>query len=1191
MPAWLRYRSRLMRGLVGLALVLEASALFGHGSISPGLTRNTPAEDEALVDALLAKPAPAQDWRAYLKQRSTSVASRPPPDAPLETILEYWRSAAESERPDAATQERLLHISESQPAEIPALLKFLPLESAAVQDRLKTVHDQVASERTDKAAALAEHLRDVLMHNGAYFREELMRRAVWPDDIGEPAAEEAMESLLRLDRAGARALLDRAAAEPDAFRRAVSISGLLKYFSADVEHETRRAWREALKQIAVDSGAVVRVRRLALLSVTAERDRETVEWFMALFRNPAMAVTEEYSAHSTPLATVVAEDPDFWIPKVVALVGSRERAEHTNAVYALLQFNNERARPDALRPLLPWLRDSTWAPEAEHQRGRLRVIQSLDRLQLPEAVPPLMKVAATATGYELQGAAQALAHHRAREAVSVLKASLRREKEAYHLWAITRALLVLDDFAPKEAADALVRYAMQMSTATGRQQLEAAASTSTPKVKLDSGVFVGQELARSEVTSDEVAIAVLKAADRLVRKSPVAADLLSQFTVQWQTPAAQESVRERLRAGSITADWVERLVEARAKLTPIVEGIPDLEGTALGVQAAVTSNAALVDAVLDGEDAMAKQVLLATARLARVSLPLDRIAALLVAPDKRLAKAADLYLEANDTSAAREAIWSHELNNARILGRTPGFSAERWRGPIAEAEESLRQLVLRDDGPEEIFALLSEGTWGGRGQRALLAYKDRAVVRCDDGNGRSREQTLPAAQFTALRDWLHREQVDDLPGFDVGTSDGVHYHYLHLRRDGGRRVYMNNPPGANAAPRVEFGGDDSWRVDAAIYGELAERLSRLEDLRLEVTYPTLKHLPEMGVLHAAEDGEITVIARREDQLLAGIRVPADQQTEWHIVSRSDIADEPIATPPELVATGRKERFPEFLDDEPLVVREGPFAGKHLWPETRRKDNLIGLWASAVDAEPELVVRGRFARPVICPGGRWAVAAKTFGENMWDKPNEVVRIDLQTLRTHPVALAPAETLDPLAWIDAHQRVLLQRDEDAEGDAQKPEFFLLDAVSGELRPMTGEFQPLLRLEDHQLQPTGRPDEFWAVIHENMDAVRPTTVLGRYNTRDFAFTGCMRFPEVFFYSWQAHVDEKEQTVRVAMNGDLLRFSTGACGMAMTASGSADGASLSPLGSRLDPVSRYDCVSRGCLFDGQLDGAAHCR
>ena len=40
-------------------------------------------------------------------------------------------------------------------------------------------------------------------------------------------------------------------------------------------------------------------------------------------------------------------------------------------------------------------------------------------------------------------------------------------------------------------------------------------------------------------------------------------------------------------------------------------------------------------------------------------------------------------------------------------------SQDEWVGPIEQAESRLRQQMRGENGPQEIYALLTEGTWGG----------------------------------------------------------------------------------------------------------------------------------------------------------------------------------------------------------------------------------------------------------------------------------------------------------------------------------------------------------------------------------------------------------------------------------------------------------------------------------------------
>ena len=98
-----------------------------------------------------------------------------------------------------------------------------------------------------------------------------------------------------------------------------------------------------------------------------------------------------------------------------------------------------------------------------------------------------------------------------------------------------------------------------------------------------------------------------------------------------------------------------------------------------------------------------------------------------------------------------------------IVSSYVGVLAYSWsHSPIEEAKRRLRENIRSPNGPDEIYALLTEGTWGGVGQRYLLVFKDRTVFHCDDGNGRTRERELTKDELTKLRDWISKNKVDQI---------------------------------------------------------------------------------------------------------------------------------------------------------------------------------------------------------------------------------------------------------------------------------------------------------------------------------------------------------------------------------------------------------------------------------------------
>ena len=44
-----------------------------------------------------------------------------------------------------------------------------------------------------------------------------------------------------------------------------------------------------------------------------------------------------------------------------------------------------------------------------------------------------------------------------------------------------------------------------------------------------------------------------------------------------------------------------------------------------------------------------------------------------------------------------------------------------------------------------------------------------------------------------MREFLSENHVDDLPPLNTAVADGMQYEFVRLSREGGRRVFMNNP--------------------------------------------------------------------------------------------------------------------------------------------------------------------------------------------------------------------------------------------------------------------------------------------------------------------------------------------------------------------------------------------------------------
>jgi hypothetical protein len=459
---------------------------------------------------------------------------------------------------------------------------------------------------------------------------------------------------------------------------------------------------------------------------------------------------------------------------------------------------------------------------------------------------------------------------------------------------------------------------------------------------------------------------------------------------------------------------------------------------------------------------------------------------------------------------------------------------EPWPGKIEDHFRRLRASIQKDEGPVEIYALLSDLS-----QRVIELDKDgTARLHYDDGNGRTRDRTIPAGELAQLRRWLSEKKVEELPPYDnEGDFDGIQYEYVHLDQKGTeRRVPMNNPPKTIAAASSEFGGKNP-----RAYGALMQRMLALDAIPIRVSYKFLENLPGFRLVHTGDKDYVTALSLRNSQLLAEVWRDNKAKT-WHAVSDRGIVAARVVKPSNPLD---REWWPKYLGDKYADTTEGPYAGKRLWIGTRQKDKVEGLWASGVKGAPELVVRGRFGQPIVCAGGEWVIAAKAAEGATWAAPNTVVRIHLPTRTIAPVDLPAADDFKPIRWLASHRKVLVYQLRDEHGDGvagpKDREYYLVDPATGVCERVSGDFRPLTDYNGlpRQLQPSSEANIVWATVVD-WKADRPReadTHLGKYNVHDFVFSPLLHLRGVHVDSDQMVVDEKAGEAWLLLGGDIAK------------------------------------------------------
>jgi len=1105
------------------------------------------ARDNALLDRLLFTEVQGPDWRVALARPGVPHEQPPPPDAPREVLADFWKSAPNDIKPDSRVPPRLLAWCEEHPLDLNELLRWMPEDSTEVHDRLKKLVDRLLI-RLHTERVWYRPINDTfdwLTLHSRYYRKEFLAgiRKEFSSTNGDYMARD-IQALAKLDPKTAEKLLLELAQDRDAFGRTAALVWLHKLHLAGDNDPRLPRWRTELQKIAASRSVPVRAREYAISSLMQTPSEGQDEWFLRLFADPALGVFEYEGKTVQPLVGVVASDPDRWVPKIIPLVSSSNPAVHNNAVRCLSDFIGDHARADATEALLPWLTDPHWA-ELGGETPRKYVVDSLSRVALPQSVPGLIQVIEREHDEIAASAAQALAHQRANQAGPASRAAMSRDTDDLRRESMMQAAISLGAYSVDEMESAIMALIHSLVTDKGQEQLEDF-DPILDSGQIDPQVRLGSLLWHASIENDELVERLVRHAGELAETEPQSAERIRVIVAGWPGEAAMNDIARHLQSGSLTAPWIKQLLADREKRAEPVGRLEGLHGVARGVQAACTCAATDIGSTLQGDDAAAQFTLMACARLTGLPLPTDAVAHLLEAKDARVSKAAEYYLMSIDSADARAAVLRHHPGEAIITGIRAGFPYDisgESAGPIAGAENLLHSMVLAEGGPREVFALLREGFSDDEfSQSCVLVYADKVILRALDGGGRQRERILAPEELTQLRGWLEAQQADDLVMYDEYASDGIQYEYLHLERNGGRRVFMNNPPRgpSDHQPYRDFHGNVI--PDPGVYGRLVSQFNLLFAPANEVIYEAARALPGFRVLHRREDGWARALAPAKGGLIAQV-LDQEDNTVWRTVGANGLnkvdLGEPHAFRDDAGIGHWKSEFAQPIR-EIFGPCSGRLTGQYLWAGVRLQK--AGLWTSDERSIPKLFIRGYFGSPVATDGSEWIVTSRDAEDPA--ARSRLVRIHVTDRREYPIDAQGVDEFLPFAPVPGGQKVLLLRVkapdpralEDAPGPAQR-EFRLLDATTGAVEDVEGEFRPLFGLTWRKLQPTSRPNECWAALPADQLG-SAATIVGRYDAGKFKFQPVLTVLGSSFSSLDMWVDEAARHVTFIVNGDILRL-----------------------------------------------------
>ena len=162
---------------------------------------------------------------------------------------------------------------------------------------------------------------------------------------------------------------------------------------------------------------------------------------------------------------------------------------------------------------------------------------------------------------------------------------------------------------------------------------------------------------------------------------------------------------------------------------------------------------------------------------------------------------------------------------------------------------------------------------------------------------------------------------------------------------------------------------------------------------------------------------------------------------------------------------------------------------------------------------------------------------------WAVPNYIVRVHISSRQEIKIDLPEADTLEPLAYLEPHGKILLVREKDdpeyleVSAGPEQTEYYLLDAETGRTEQIQGDIAPFRYFPSRPWQHTGSPNEYWASV---MNTSEKSTVIGRYNIADFKFSPVRILPDIIITPGSDQngfwVDTPENRVYLIYWGDLL-------------------------------------------------------
>ncbi|MBL8191138.1 MAG: HEAT repeat domain-containing protein, partial [Acidobacteria bacterium] len=1063
----------------------------------------------AVNDLLKEKPLDSTEPEAASDSESDDENPKPPADdAPIHELIAYWTLQGFKEfdqakaQPSDKVRQRFLDYLENRPWMAAQLAHYLP-ETPDTYDRLYKVLREEADDRD--RSNWQNVLRRKLMFNSSYFREDLINEAQRFSQNNYPDYS-ALQALANLDWDAAKPVVEGLLKAPLPSQSVPAQAMMYEQAAKANDASLSESLRAQLK-LVVANRSLGSERQAALVALMGTEWSGRDEWYASLFADPSLSGVQiqekiaaekpgaspkdappkgsqvsfdEHDPASNVLWIPMMADAEKLLPVVIGLIGNGNRVVHLAAVSALSAFlinkaEKEELRKLAARALLPWLSEPDWGGKFE----RWSFLESLTKLRLPESVPGLIWVLDYDDLPENRGlAAEALRQYKNPQAIPALRRALNRTTDEFSRDNLIVALAELGGIPDAEAVAAIEAYARRMLTEEGQTEIREARQGGSEK-PLPLPISIGAVFAENEDAeiSDGVATLLFNRAKALKRTQPDLARKLVSIAQQSNGIVADLHLVEHIAEGWVDVEALKLALESRAQLRKTVAG--NLEelfnqgGYQTGLAAVILNEEDKLNRVLAGRDSQAQLALLAAARYTRAKLPVESVGKLLA--NASLTSAAESYLEVEDSAEARKLIWARHPGEARILGegRDRGFNDEVFYAPrpsgavvsegsqtLSKWEDKMRDEVRRPNGPEEIYAIVPGQSPGIYNSIIIRVGKTGAEISLHQAEGRRLWRKLDSSELQELKDLASREEIENLgPENPIGLMQfyphvaSLQFEYLRLTKDGGRRIMLSQlrrEPKQGATLHEQLSGL-FYRLSKT--GEYKLRYA-MEDLipGVEVLLADDKR-PVISVCQESGQVRVFVAAERPDTPYQNVS-PNTSQYEWRALASGQLGAQ-VDDVPNCQSGNQLLNLPDWLRD--LRVQTGLIPDHrarlgNVWFAQSGIENEYGIWKFEEGKAPVKVIAGGFSNLIVTPDGKWLVALKII-ESEEKFEQRVVRIQLATGREYPITGTAAATLFPVAYVAAHNKLLLSQQTYQFREDGKGTFFLLDAETGAIQPVKG------------------------------------------------------------------------------------------------------------------------------------------